>query len=154
MVRLYKNYDGSDQEQAILVSSWRALKDMEKSNSRQSGLVSDWHQARGLLFTGGDARVIKVWDVHQEMPVMVKSSLIYFCFVFAMHCNTCTLFHRIFPLNLLVVSPVLQVIKSMEISSLLVLVMDLSVSMIVVSVQKKRKSLFKILLALANNSFL
>jgi regulator-associated protein of mTOR len=72
VVRLYKNYDGSDQEQAILVSSWRALKDMEKSNSRQSGLVNDWHQARGLLFTGGDARVIKVWDVHQEMPVMVN----------------------------------------------------------------------------------
>jgi regulator-associated protein of mTOR len=70
VVRLYKNYDGSDQEQAVLVSSWRALKDMEKSNSRQSGLVSDWHQARGLLFTGGDARIIKVWDVHQEMPVM------------------------------------------------------------------------------------
>lgn len=72
VVRLYKNYDGSDQEQAVLVSSWRALKDMEKSNSRQSGLVSDWHQARGLLFTGGDARIIKVWDVHQEMPVMVN----------------------------------------------------------------------------------
>lgn len=54
-----------------MVSSWRALKDMEKSNSRQSGLVSDWHQARGLLFTGGDARFIKVWDVHQEMPVLV-----------------------------------------------------------------------------------
>ncbi|KAI8369718.1 raptor N-terminal caspase like domain-containing protein [Blakeslea trispora] len=70
VVRVYKNYDGSDQEQAVLISSWRALKDMEKSNSRQSGLVTDWHQARGLLFTGGDARVVKVWDVHQEMPVM------------------------------------------------------------------------------------
>ncbi|KAI8373402.1 hypothetical protein EDC96DRAFT_499196 [Choanephora cucurbitarum] len=70
VVRVYKNYDGSDQEQAVLISSWRALKDMEKSNSRQSGLVTEWHQARGLLFTGGDARVVKVWDVHQEMPVM------------------------------------------------------------------------------------
>lgn len=72
MVRLYKNYDGSDQEQAALVTSWRALKDMEKSSSRQSGLVTDWHQARGLLFTGGDARYIKVWDVHQELPVVVS----------------------------------------------------------------------------------
>ncbi|KAI9477985.1 MAG: raptor N-terminal caspase like domain-containing protein [Benjaminiella poitrasii] len=71
VVRIYKNYDGSgDQEQAVLVSSWRALKEMEKSSGKQSGLVSDWHQSRGLLFTGGDARVIKVWDVHQEMPVM------------------------------------------------------------------------------------
>ncbi|ORE04983.1 WD40 repeat-like protein [Rhizopus microsporus var. microsporus] len=67
VVRLYKNYD---QEQAILVSSWRALKDMEKSNSRQSGLVTDWHQARGYLFTGGDSKVIKIWDAHQELPVM------------------------------------------------------------------------------------
>ena len=45
---------------------------MEKSNSRQSGLVCDWHQERGLLFTGGDARVIKVWDAHQEMSIMVR----------------------------------------------------------------------------------
>ncbi|CAO3586558.1 unnamed protein product [Absidia cylindrospora] len=70
VVRLYKNYDGSDQEDAILVSSWRALKDMEKSNSKQSGLVCEWHQGRGALFTGGDARAIKVWDAHQEMTVM------------------------------------------------------------------------------------
>ncbi|KAG1056672.1 hypothetical protein G6F43_001453 [Rhizopus delemar] len=67
VVRLYKNYD---QEQAVLISSWRALKDMEKSNSKQSGLVTDWHQARGYLFTGGDSKVIKVWDAHQELPVM------------------------------------------------------------------------------------
>ncbi|CAO3626909.1 unnamed protein product [Cunninghamella echinulata] len=70
VVRLYKNYDGSEQEEAILVSSWRALKYMEKSNSRQSGLICEWHQGRGTLFTGGDARVIKVWDAHQEMSVM------------------------------------------------------------------------------------
>ncbi|KAI8985958.1 raptor N-terminal caspase like domain-containing protein [Pilobolus umbonatus] len=70
VVRIYKNYDGSDQEKAVLVSSWRALKDMEKSNSRQSGLVTDWYQTRGLLYTGGDARIIKVWDVHHEMPIL------------------------------------------------------------------------------------
>lgn len=70
-MKLYKNYDGADQEDAVLVSAWRALKDMEKSNMRQSGLVCDWHQGRGMLFTGGDARVIKVWDAHQEMPVQV-----------------------------------------------------------------------------------
>ncbi|CAO3617018.1 unnamed protein product [Cunninghamella blakesleeana] len=70
VVRLYKNYDGSEQEEAVLVSSWRALKYMEKSNTRQSGLICEWHQGRGTLFTGGDARVIKVWDAHQEMSVM------------------------------------------------------------------------------------
>ncbi|KAI7884176.1 hypothetical protein K492DRAFT_40086 [Lichtheimia hyalospora FSU 10163] len=69
-VRLWKNYDGSEQEEAQLVSAWRALKDMEKSSMQQSGLVCDWHQERGTLFTGGDARLIKVWDVHQEMPIM------------------------------------------------------------------------------------
>ncbi|KAG0761248.1 hypothetical protein G6F32_001269 [Rhizopus arrhizus] len=67
VIRLYKNYD---QEQAILVSSWRALKDMEKSNSRQSGLVTNWHQTHGYLFTGGDSKVIKVWDAQQELSVM------------------------------------------------------------------------------------
>lgn len=70
-VRLYKNYDGAEQEDAVLVSAWRALKDMEKSSIRQSGLVCEWHQGNGLLFTGGDARIIKVWDAQQEMPVMV-----------------------------------------------------------------------------------
>lgn len=73
-VRLWKNYDGSEQEEAQLVSAWRALKDMEKSSMQQSGLVCDWHQERGTLFTGGDARLIKVWDVHQEMPIMVSLS--------------------------------------------------------------------------------
>jgi regulator-associated protein of mTOR len=48
---------------------------MEKSNSRQSGLVTDWHQARGYLFTGGDSKVIKIWDAHQELPVMVILTL-------------------------------------------------------------------------------
>ncbi|KAI9313911.1 raptor N-terminal caspase like domain-containing protein [Dichotomocladium elegans] len=66
-IRLWKNYDRED---AQLVSSWRALKEKEKSDHRESGLVCDWHQERGTLFTGGDARVIKVWDVAQEMPVM------------------------------------------------------------------------------------
>ncbi|ORX58298.1 hypothetical protein DM01DRAFT_1319147 [Hesseltinella vesiculosa] len=67
VVRLYKDYD---QEKPILVSSWRALKDMEKTHSRQSGLVCEWHQGRGTLFTGGDARQIKVWDAQQELCVM------------------------------------------------------------------------------------
>lgn len=78
VVKLYKNYDGVDGDQATLVSSWRALKDIEKSSSRQSGLVTDWHQARGLLFTGGDARFIKIWDVHQELPIMVRRSVLTF----------------------------------------------------------------------------
>ena len=75
---------------------------MEKSNSRQSGLVTEWHQARGLLFTGGDARVVKVWDVHQEMPVMVR----FIQFFLNLRLNfifTSVLLHdtnRIFPLNL------------------------------------------------------
>ena len=68
-MRLYKDYD---QDKPTLVSSWRALKDMEKSQSRQSGLICEWHQGRGTLFTGGDARVIKVWDAQQELAVMVS----------------------------------------------------------------------------------
>lgn len=79
-VRLWKNYDGSEQEEAQLVSAWRALKDMEKSSMQQSGLVCDWHQERATLFTGGDARLIKVWDVQQEMPIMVSFVISFLAF--------------------------------------------------------------------------
>jgi WD40 repeat protein len=48
---------------------------MEKSNSRQSGLVTNWHQTHGYLFTGGDSKVIKVWDAQQELSVMVRGRI-------------------------------------------------------------------------------
>ena len=35
-------------------------------------MVLEWKQNSGLLFASGDVRVIKVWDVQQEMKVQVS----------------------------------------------------------------------------------
>jgi len=67
VIRIYKGYDEYDKPEAGLVTAWRALKGMEKSSNKQSGLVCDWYQNRGTLLVGGDARVIKVWDAQQEL---------------------------------------------------------------------------------------
>ncbi|RCI02264.1 hypothetical protein CU098_008578 [Rhizopus stolonifer] len=53
----------NEEDEALLLTG--SGKHMDLMNEYQY-----WHQARGLLFTGGDARIIKVWDVHQEMPIM------------------------------------------------------------------------------------
>ena len=39
-----------------------------------SGMILEWKQNSGLLFASGDVRVIKVWDVQQELKVQVSSS--------------------------------------------------------------------------------
>ncbi|CAM0135452.1 unnamed protein product [Umbelopsis sp. WA50703] len=67
VIRIYKGYDEYDKPDSGLVTAWRALKGMEKSSSKQSGMVCDWYQNRGTLLIGGDARVIKVWDAQQEL---------------------------------------------------------------------------------------
>jgi WD40 repeat protein len=72
VIRIYKGYDEYDKPDAGLVTAWRALKGMEKSSNKQSGLVCDWYQNRGHLLIGGDARVIKVWDAQQELVVTVS----------------------------------------------------------------------------------
>ncbi|CAO3678856.1 unnamed protein product [Umbelopsis vinacea] len=69
VIRIYKGYDEYDKPEAGLVTAWRALKGMEKSSNKQSGLVCDWYQNRGTLLIGGDARVIKVWDAQQELVI-------------------------------------------------------------------------------------
>jgi regulator-associated protein of mTOR len=72
VIRIYKGYDEYDKPEAGLVTAWRALKGMEKSSNKQSGLVCDWYQNRGTLLIGGDARVIKVWDAQQELVLTVS----------------------------------------------------------------------------------
>lgn len=72
VIRIYKGYDEYDKPEAGLVTAWRALKGMEKSSNKQSGLVCDWYQNRGTLLIGGDARVIKVWDAQQELVITVS----------------------------------------------------------------------------------
>ncbi|KAG4305823.1 hypothetical protein PORY_000733 [Pneumocystis oryctolagi] len=62
IIRIYKNYDTESIE---LITAWRALTDIIPSN-RNSGLVSNWQQKRGILFVGGEVEVIKIWDISQE----------------------------------------------------------------------------------------
>ncbi|EMR10687.1 hypothetical protein PNEG_00838 [Pneumocystis murina B123] len=63
IIRIYKNYDTESIE---LVTAWRALTDIIPLN-RGNGLVIDWQQKRGILFVGGEAEIIKIWDTSQEM---------------------------------------------------------------------------------------
>ena len=37
-------------------------------------MILEWKQNSGLLFASGDVRVIKVWDIQQEIKVQVSSS--------------------------------------------------------------------------------
>lgn len=67
IIRIYKNYDTESIE---LVTAWRALTDLVPSN-RNSGLVIDCQQKRGILFVGGEVEIIKVWDASQEMCLSV-----------------------------------------------------------------------------------
>jgi regulatory associated protein of mTOR len=74
IVRIYRNYDptfASDDRTIELVSAFRALNDIT-SGKRGSGLVTDWHQATGNLFVGGDARVLRLWDAHRETSSIVR----------------------------------------------------------------------------------
>ena len=37
-------------------------------------MILEWKQNSGLLFASGDVRVIKVWDVQQELKIQVGNS--------------------------------------------------------------------------------
>ena len=39
-------------------------------------MILEWKQNSGLLFASGDVRVIKVWDVQQELKVQVSNSAV------------------------------------------------------------------------------
>ena len=63
-MRLYRNYDPYA-EPLQMVTSFRALSTtvpIEKG----CGLILDWQQSSGSIFAGGDARILRIWDAHQE----------------------------------------------------------------------------------------
>lgn len=39
---------------------------------RGSGLVLDWRQESGVIYAGGDARTIRLWDAHRECTSSVR----------------------------------------------------------------------------------
>lgn len=63
---MYRNYDPTmDQAPVQMVSSFRGLQDILQV-PQGSGMVTEWRQSGAFLFTGGDSKSIRIWDVHME----------------------------------------------------------------------------------------
>ena len=67
IARIYRNYSEDTIE---LLTSWRLSTDIGPS-SIGLGLVCEWHQGRGILFSGGMSKNIKFWDAEEEACVQV-----------------------------------------------------------------------------------
>lgn len=78
IARVYKNYGTPDTCQ--IVSSWWLFADLVHHQPHNPSLHVDWLQSRGHLLVGGDARVVRVWDLAREqavgdIPVRTSSQL-------------------------------------------------------------------------------
>ncbi|KAJ7292684.1 hypothetical protein C8J57DRAFT_1160952 [Mycena rebaudengoi] len=70
VIRLYRNYDPTvDQGPVQMVSAFRGLNELVQVR-QGAGVVLDWTQSSGLLFVGGDSRIIKIWDAQTETPTL------------------------------------------------------------------------------------
>ncbi|KAI5357619.1 putative regulatory associated protein of TOR [Septoria linicola] len=67
VIKIYRDYD--DLKKITHVSSFRALYDLVPSTGGTSGLVFDWQQGQGKALVAGDDRVVRVWQVGQELCV-------------------------------------------------------------------------------------
>jgi regulator-associated protein of mTOR len=67
VLKIYRDYD--DLKKVTHVSSFRALNDLVPSTGGASGLVFDWQQGQGKALVAGDDRVVRVWQVGQELCV-------------------------------------------------------------------------------------
>ncbi|CAK3787447.1 WD repeat-containing mip1 [Lecanosticta acicola] len=67
VMKIFRNYE--DPKQIQHVSSFRALNDLIPSDRQSSGLVFDWQQGQGRTLVAGDDRVVRVWQVGQELCV-------------------------------------------------------------------------------------
>ncbi|CAI9740062.1 regulatory-associated protein of mTOR-like isoform X1 [Octopus vulgaris] len=63
-IRVWRHY--SEQGKQELVTAFQGLSEMLPLH-RGSGLVVSWDQNTETLFTTGDARIIRIWDIHREM---------------------------------------------------------------------------------------
>jgi len=76
-VKVWRNYvpeGGTVSPSAQLVTAWQAVTDMLPI-AKGSGLVVDWDQRSSLMYTSGDVRIVRIWDVDTELRVQVRSSL-------------------------------------------------------------------------------
>lgn len=67
VIKVFRNYE--DPKEVKHVSSFRALNDLIPSDRQSSGLVFDWQQGQGRALVAGDDRVVRVWQVGQEMCI-------------------------------------------------------------------------------------
>lgn len=67
VIKIYRDYDHL--KKITQVSSFRALNDLVPSTGGTSGLVFDWQQGQGKALVAGDDRVVRVWQVGQELCV-------------------------------------------------------------------------------------
>lgn len=67
-VRVWRNYVPEDGSQTELVAAWQALSDMLPTG-KGAGLVMDWDQSSSNLYTSGDVRFVRIWDVQKELRV-------------------------------------------------------------------------------------
>eukprot|EP01100_Stratorugosa_tubuloviscum_P007836 TRINITY_DN3221_c3_g1_i1.p1 TRINITY_DN3221_c3_g1~~TRINITY_DN3221_c3_g1_i1.p1 ORF type:complete len:1304 (-),score=597.25 TRINITY_DN3221_c3_g1_i1:1059-4970(-) len=66
-VKLWKGFKHPDT--TMTITSWQALNEAV-SKTRNVGVVITWQQENGLLAAGGDANVIRVWDVEKELQII------------------------------------------------------------------------------------
>lgn len=72
ILRLYRNYDPATSNAPVqLVSAFRALSEIVRPVPHGVGTIVDWQQLTGHLHVSGDSRLIRIWDAHNEMQVMV-----------------------------------------------------------------------------------
>lgn len=65
VIRVHRNYDAGGEVE--LATSFRALTDLIPSTHLDSGLVTDWQQARGHLLASGNVQSIVVWDAGRDV---------------------------------------------------------------------------------------
>ncbi|KAL0951936.1 hypothetical protein HGRIS_008588 [Hohenbuehelia grisea] len=77
VIRLYRNYDPAvDTGPVQMVSSFRGLNEVIPMR-QGSGVVTDWTQSGGNLLVGGDSRIIRSWDAHNEAQAAVCRIIVY-----------------------------------------------------------------------------
>ena len=50
-----------------------------------AGLVLNWNQTNGVLHASGDVRVIRLWDTHKEMKILVRLCYKLLCLKYRKH---------------------------------------------------------------------
>lgn len=72
-IKIWRNYSNPEISSGVtteIVSAWQAITDMLPI-AKAAGLVVEWHQRAGIVYSSGDTRVIRLWDVDHELKIQV-----------------------------------------------------------------------------------